>query len=440
MKTEHSAPVENWTLIGQEATGDEPLAKRAREEGVYQVHDWAKVKELVRQGVSKQHIAERLGCSRTTVYRLLSLETPPRYERTPAGSLLEPFKDAVAAMLRDDATAPATVIREHLQRQGYAGGITILKDYLSEVRPAFLAARDFQRTVYAPGEILQADWWDTGVSVPVGKGASRRAYGMVTTLPFSAAHAVVFTHAQTTADAVPALLGCLERLGGVPAKLVIDRDSSLAVCSRGARPHPVDELAALLGALSMGHIVLPARSPQSKGGVERTNGYLESSFLPLREFSDLADLQAQSDGWTAEVAWPRHHRRVGARVIDALTVERAELGKLPDPLPATERHLEVRASRDGFVRVANVDYSLPPGYAQRRVAVHLSLHELQIFCEGRPIADHVRSYVPADVVRDAEHMAALREAQAAQRRLRGGEPELPAVDLARYDALVGAPL
>jgi transposase len=407
---------------------------------VYQVHDWAKVKELVREGVPKRHIAERLGCSRTTVYRLLLLETPPRYERAPAGSLLEPFKDAVAALLRADATAPATVIRQHLQRQGYGGGISILKEYLASVRPAFLAARDFQRTVYAPGEILQADWWDTGVSVPVGKGASRRAYGMVTTLPFSAAHAVVYTHSQTTADAVPALLGCLTRLGGVPGKLVIDRDSSLALCRRGAQPRPVDELAGLLGALSMGCVVLPPRSPQSKGGVERSNGYLETSFLPLREFADLADMQAQSDAWTEGVAWPRHHRRLGARVIEALTVERAELAQLPDPLPTTDRYLEVRVSRDGFVRLANVDYSMPPGYAQRRVQVRLALHELQIFCEGRRVAAHVRSYVPADVVRDPGHMAALREAQEAQRRLRGGEPELPAVDLARYDALVGAPL
>ena len=92
------------------------------------------------------------------------------------------------------------------------------------------------------------------------------------------------------------------------------------------------------------------------------------------------------------------------------------------------------------MRAAGVDYSLPPGYAGRRVAVHLDLSELAVFCEARRVAAHVRSYVPADVVRDPEHMAALREAQAAQRRLRGGEPELPAVELARYDALVGAPL
>ena len=105
--------------------------------------------------------------SRTTVYRLLALSGPPAYEREPAASLLDPFKGAVLAMLREDASVPATVIREHLQRSGYAGGITILKDYLASVRPQFKATPDFGRTAYLPGELLQADWWDTGVDVPV---------------------------------------------------------------------------------------------------------------------------------------------------------------------------------------------------------------------------------------------------------------------------------
>jgi len=407
---------------------------------VYQVHDWAKVRELVRQGVPKRRIAAHLGCSRTTVYRLAGLAEPPRYERARAGSLLDPFKVAIEQLLAEDHAAPATVILERLRPLGYSGGISILKHHLRETRPRFAPRQLHGRTTYLPGELLQADWWDTGVAVPVGKGVSRKAYGLVTALPFSGAHAVVFTHSQTTADAAPALLGCLSRLGGAPAKLVIDRDSSLAACRTHQRPRPVDELAALLGSLSMGHIVLPARRPQSKGVVERTNGYLETSFLPLRGFTDLADLQAQSDEWTEQVAWQRHRRRVGAKVAEALAVERAALAALPDPLPATDRHLEVRVSRDGFARVANVDYSLPPGYGGRRVSVRLSLHELRIFCEGRQIATHRRSYVPADVVRDAQHMAALAAAQQAQRRLRHGEPEMPTIDLARYDALLGAPL
>lgn len=88
--------------------------------------------------------------------------------------------------------------------------------------------------------------------------------------------------------------------------------------------------------------------------MERSNGFLETSFLLLREFADLADLQAQSDAWTADTAWRRYHRRLGAQVFEALAVERAELALLPDSPPITERRLKVRVSRVGFVRVAGV--------------------------------------------------------------------------------------
>ena len=93
VKTEHSVAGRNLNTPEEVRPVTNPCSrKRAREEGVYQVHDWAKVRELDRQGVPKRRIAERLGCSRTTVYRLASLERPPRYERSPAGSLLDPVQ------------------------------------------------------------------------------------------------------------------------------------------------------------------------------------------------------------------------------------------------------------------------------------------------------------------------------------------------------------
>ena len=44
-------------------------------------------------------------------------------------------KSRFFSLLEEDATVRATVIRERLQERGYASGITILKDYLTEVRP-----------------------------------------------------------------------------------------------------------------------------------------------------------------------------------------------------------------------------------------------------------------------------------------------------------------
>lgn len=339
-------------------------------------------------------------------------------------------------MLKEDASAPATVIIEYLRRDGYDGGITILKEYLAEVRPLFVEAELRQRTSYVPGEMGHCDWWDTGVWVPVGKGAAREVFGLVTTLPHSAAHAAAFAFSKTVADFLPAFSQTLWRLGGAPEKMAVDRDASIVVPrSRPARLH--DEVAGLFGALRIRPVILGARKPQSKGQVERTVGYLETSFLPLRHFEDIDDLQSQHDEWAREVAFRRHHRRVGAKVADAWRVERGFLHPLPDPLPDTDRRTEVRVQKDGFCRIGDVDYSVPPGLAGRRLGVRISTTEVVIFSEGKEVARHRRSYVPADVVLAPDHARALRLAREAQQRLQAADPDIPPVDLGRYDALIG---
>jgi transposase len=406
------------------------------------VHDWAEVRRLHhREHLSKSAIAKRLGMSRPTVIRLLQREEPPHYVRRPAGSKLDPHKDAIAEMLDRDAQVPATVVLEHLRRDGYAGGVTILKEHLATVRPSFLAARSFQRTSYLPGELAHGDWWEPAkTQVPVGGGATRKPYAWVTTLPHSAAHAAVFSFGKTMADLLQAVLGCLQRLGGVPDAMVVDNDSSIVASGvgRGAILHP--EVSALCGHLGMRLIVLDPGKPESKGQVERTNGYLETSFLPLREFCDLDDLQSQHDSWTPDVAFRRHHRRVGGRVGDALAAERRYLHALPDPLPDVDRRTEVRVQKDGFVRVGDVDYSVPPGLTRRRVQVRVSPREVVVHLEGVEIARHARSFAPADVVLDPRHARALRLAREAHSRLRPSDVFLEAPDLSRYDALVGSTL
>lgn len=408
------------------------------EQGVYRVKDWAEVHRLHhREGKSERAIARETRMSRNTVHRLLDLPGPPVYERKKRSSLLDSHRETILSFLDEDPTVRATVIRERLHARGYTGGITILKDYLQEVRPQFLAARTYQRTTYLPGEIGQVDWWELPILVPVAEDVLRKVFGLVVTLPHSAAHACFFTHSQTLQDFLPALLGCLVRLGGVSEGLVLDNDTSMVVHVPGKRSRLHHEVAALFGALRTRAVVLPPRRPTSKGQVERTVGYLETSFLPLRRFRDIADLQEQHDAWAQDVAFRRHHRRVGARVVEAYRVEKPHLGPLPDPLPDTDRHLETRITKDAFVRVCGADYSVPPGLVNRRVHIRVSLAEVIVYLEGREIARHTRSYVPADVVLDPEHARALRDAREAEHRLRRGDIPLEAPDLSRYDALLG---
>ena len=404
---------------------------------MYAVHDWAEVHRLHHvEGLSKQAVAAKLGMSRTTVYRLLGLAQPPRYERAPVGSKLDPFMDQIGAMLREDPRVPATVIAVRLRPHGFAGSLTILKDHLRQVRPAFVAAAAYQRTSYLPGELAQVDWWHSGLQVPVGKGRSRQAFGLVLSLPASAALRVVFTLACGVAEFCAAFIGCLQRLGGLPGGIVSDNDTTIVACRRGGTVRLVEEVAALYGTLGLRPVVLRPRFPQGKGQVERAIGYLETSFVPLRSAVDLADLQHQADAWTTEVADQRHVRRLGARVADALVVERASLRRLPECWPDVDRRLEVRASRDGYVRVAGVDYSVPPRLAGRRLGVQLSMTEVVVFCEGGEVARHARSWVPADVVLAPAHARQLRLARQATARLAARDPEVVVADLARYDQLI----
>lgn len=164
------------------------------------------------------------------------------------------------------------------------------------------------------------------------------------------------------ADFTAALPGCLARLGGAAEKAVCDNDASIVARREHGRARLHPEVAALFRTLRMQPVVLQPRRTQSKGHVERSIRYLETSFSPLRDFDSLTDLRVQHDGWASEVAFGRTLRRTGARVAERWNVERRSLQPLPDPLPDTDVALEARAGRDAFVRVAGADYSVPPTF------------------------------------------------------------------------------
>ena len=103
------------------------------------------------RGVGIEELARRYGIDRNTVRRALRSAEPPRYQRPAAASKLDPFKDEIHELLRQDPRLPGVRVRELIEPLGFVGGKTIVDDYLREVRPLFLKPRTFQRTVYRPG-------------------------------------------------------------------------------------------------------------------------------------------------------------------------------------------------------------------------------------------------------------------------------------------------
>jgi transposase len=121
------------------------------------VEQWAEIRRLYfAQGWKKRAIARHLGLQRRTVDRALASETLPSYQRASRSSCLDEHKPQVRSLLQRFPKLSAVRILEELQGAGYQGQLTILRDYLRQVRPEFVAPPAFQRTVWKDGKTPSA--------------------------------------------------------------------------------------------------------------------------------------------------------------------------------------------------------------------------------------------------------------------------------------------
>jgi transposase len=397
------------------------------------VEQWAEVRRMHRvDGLSGREISRRTGLHRDTVARLLAAAAPPRYERRPAGSKLDPFKDWICEQLAGDPRVQSQRLREMAAEIGYEGGKSIFDDFVREVRPRFLAARTFQRTIYRPGELVQCDLWEPRELIPVGHGQHRRGWVVTCEVCWSRAIAGTLIFSKQAPDILWALGRNLQRLGALPEKLVWDRESAIAA---GGRPTP--EFAAFCGQLEVGWIILEARDPQAKGALERSHRFMRSNFEPGRVFANNLDFQDRLDAWTVK-ANGRVHRTVRAVPAERLAEEKTRMRPVPARMPDVDRRQVVRVPAQPFVRIDRNDYSIAPRFAGRRVEVRVSQeHVIAVVLDsGELAARHRRVFAGNLTFTDPAHQTELDRRREHRRLLRQVEVEIR--PLSRYDQLIPA--
>ena len=396
------------------------------------VEQWAELRrEHFVRGVSIKELVRRTGLSRNTIRAALRSPGPPKYERSPSGSKLDPFRDEIHRLLKEDPRMPGQRIRELIAPLGFDGGKTIVDDYLREVRPLFVTPRTFQRTIYRPGEICQFDLWEPEAEVSVGHGQTRRAWVVAACLGYSRAGAGALIFSKQVPELLFGIRRCLWSLGALPHTLVWDRQSGLH--AGGGRP--TIEFAGFCGALRVGWYFCERGDAQAKGAVERLQDFMERSFEPGRCFANELDFQPQLDTWFAERANPRMHKTLRCRPVDRLIEERAVMAPLPTVAPDVDRRWVLRVPPDPYLRFDTCDYSLDPRLVGRRVEVRVTDREVTAVAldTGEVACRHVRSFAKHRTITALEHARTLKT-QRHERR--GGEPEVEVRSLARYDALI----
>jgi transposase len=370
-----------------------------QEERVISVEDWAEIRRLHRaEEMPIRAVARHLGISKNTVKRALATDRPPVYRRPLKGSAVDAVEPAIRELLKATPTMPATVIAERI---GWERGITILKERVRELRPAYLPVDPVSRTVYRPGELVQCDLWFPPVDIPLGYGQQGSPPVLVMVSGYSRVITARMLPTRTTGDLIDGHWKLLTGWGAVPRMLVWDNEAGIG------RGKPTTEFAAFAGLLACRIFLCRPRDPEAKGLVERANGYLETSFLPGRTFTGPDDFNTQLTTWL-QIANRRVHRSIAARPIDRWEADRAAMLTLPPVDPPMWWRFGTRLGRDHYVRVDTCDYSVHPRAIGRQVQVRTDTTEVLVLMGQEVVARHPRCWARHQSLTDPEHVQAAR--------------------------------
>ncbi len=393
------------------------------------MEEWALFRGLAAEGEPHAAIARRLGISRTTVVKAVTSDAPPRYVRRSAPTSFVAFESRVRALLEEHPDLPATVIAE---RVGWTGSMTWFRENVTRLRPEHRRDDPADRLTWEAGDAAQCDLWFPPRKIPLENGTSALLPVLVITAAYSRFVLARMIPTKTTEDLLLGTWQLLQQLGGVPRRLIWDNERGV-----GRGPHRAEGVPAFMGTLATRLVLLRPRDPESKGIVERRNGWFETSFMPGRSFASPADFNDQLDDW---LTGANQHvvRTTKARPTDRLDADRAAMLALPPVPPLVGWRKQVRLGRDYYVSIARNDYSVDPTWIGRMVDAHADLEKVQVRLDGRLIAEHPRVWARGLTITDTSHVAT-----AARLRQEFQQPRTQAAgdglvrDLADYDKAFG---
>jgi hypothetical protein len=128
-----------------------------------------------------------------------------------------------------------------------------------------------------------------------------------------------------------------------------------------------------------------------KGIVESGVKYIKGSFLPLRQFRDLADANRQLHEWVMTQAGNRIHGTTREAPLKRFAdVERSLLTALPDVPPQLATWAKVKVHRDAHVQFDYNYYSVPFRLVSHALWLKASDAMVTLYQDHEAIATHVR--------------------------------------------------
>jgi len=303
-------------------------------------------------------------------------------------SSAEAFRDRVTQWIAQGVNAVA--IHAALCREyGYTGSYSSIYRLIQSLQPSQPEA-----TVplhFAPAEAAQVDFGAGPILLDPACQRERRTWCFVMTLCFSRHQYLEFVFDQS----VSTWLGCHRRafewFGRVPRRLIIDNPK--CAITRACMHDPIVQrsYAECAEGYRFRIEACPPADPAKKGIVEAGVKYVKGNFLPLRQFRDLSDLNAQSRDWVMHEAGVRIHGTTREQPLTRFALERPLMTELPPVAPDLGVWAQVSVHRDCHVQFEKSLYSVPFSLVGQRLWLRATDNTVTVFKDHSLAATHPRA-------------------------------------------------
>lgn len=333
-----------------------------------------------REGASQRVIARTLGVSRGTVNRVLS-----QHERARRGQksapvhrprLLDPYETVIQELVGRYPDLTVTRLLEELRSQGFAGGYTIVRERLWELRPC-QTREPVVRFETAPGAQAQMDY--SPYDIEFTEEGRRRVHAFSYVLGYSRRQYLSFVESQDFATTIQQHVRAFQHLGGVAATCLYDNMKVVVTGYQDDVPIYNAQFLAFATHYGFRPVACRRRRPQTKGKVERPFYYVEMNLLNGRTFRSSAHLNEVAETWLAEVADVRIHGETRQSPLERHALEQPHLIPLPATPYETAQVVYRTASVEGFIVWRQNQYSVPWRYLGQILPVRITPEEVIVY-------------------------------------------------------------
>jgi len=347
------------------------------------------VTSLHGRGWPMRRLSREFGISRQRVKRILERNAHRREHgqgQLPKpgkrNSKLDPHKEYISELLETHKAPPITNQRifELLGEKGFEGRITILRNYLAQVR-----GKKTKEPVIcietAPGRRASHDWSDYYIGFTNDVGSEKVTF-LSYILNYSRRQYIEVVDDKTQTTLLRCLVNAFIYFDGVPKE--IKSDNQKACVDRWELGKPIfnKNFLAFATHYRFRPLTITPGKPRENLKVERPFYYLETNFLNGRKFRDKQDLKEQLKAWLLGRNDQRIHRTTKQKPIDLYKEELGFLQSLPTKQYDTSIIGYRIVNNESAIQWENYYYIVPSQYMYETCPVRVNEKEIIIYSPG----------------------------------------------------------